>query len=463
MANRNNDSRTHQNNRNDKKTSPPTPSWLRYVFMIAAVVLLVVACYWLKAIVIPLLLAIFVAYIFDPVIGRFERFHIPRAPAIIMTIVALIAALVLVSILIAVTSTDDAQRIARSVIAFKEKIETETPELPAGVIQRFLQSKHAEQIARILKDNLSQVASYAADIGSTVGTKMLDAVTGLGRGVMWFVAAVAKTLLFVIVTFYLLKDFADFKAGALRLVPFERRERVVIVLGKIDELLHGFFRGQLLVSLSLAAIYAVGLSALGVPFALIIAIVGGLANIVPYLGLVLGLLPAVLLAVVAFGDVWHPLGAVAVFVVGQALEGTVLTPRIVGRTTNLHPVFVILSILVFAQVLGFVGLLLAVPTAAIAKVFVTEALDKYRPSEIPTSEVPSSDVPHRSSSRSRRPRRRRRTPHRSDRNRSDRGPKPNNDRDRSGRGPKPNNDRDRSGRDPKPPANSQSKGETHRG
>jgi len=323
MANRNNDRRAEQNNRNKKKTSPPTPSWLRYIFMIAAVVLLVVACYWLKSIVVPLLLAIFVAYIFDPVIGWFEQFHIPRTPAIIVTIFALIAGLVLVSILVAVTSTDDAQRIAQSVVAFKEKVESETPELPAGLMQRFLQSKYADQIRQTIEENISQVASYAADIGPIVGAKMLGAVTGLGRGVMWFVAAVAKTLLFAIVAFYLLKDFAVFKTGALRLVPFERRERVVIVLGKIDELLHGFFRGQLLVSLSLALIYAIGLSALSVPFALIIAIVGGLANIVPYLGLVLGLLPAVLLAVVSFGDVWHPLGTVAVFVVGQALEGTV--------------------------------------------------------------------------------------------------------------------------------------------
>jgi len=406
--------------------------------------------------VIPLLLAIFVAYIFDPIIGWFERFRIPRTPAIIITIIALITALVLVSMLVAVTSTDDAQRIAQSVIAFKEKVERETPELPTGAMQRLLQSKHADQVVQILRDNVNKVASYTADIGSMVGTKMLDAVTGLGRGVMWFIAAVAKTLLFAIVAFYLLKDFADFKAGALRLVPFERRERLVIVLGKIDELLHGFFRGQLMVSLSLAVIYAVGLSLLGVPFAIIIAIVGGLANIVPYLGLVLGLLPAVLLAVIAFGDVWHPLGAVAVFVIGQALEGTVLTPRIVGRTTNLHPVFVILSILVFAHVLGFVGLLLAVPTAAIAKVFVTEALDKYRPAE-----VLSSDDQPRPSSR-RRPRRRRRPP-RGDRDRSDRGPKPNGDRDRSDRGPKPNGGRDRSDRGPKPPANSQPKGDARQG
>ena len=246
-------------------------------------------------------------------------------------------------------------------------------------------------------------------------------------------------------------------AGALRLVPFERRERLVIVLGKIDELLHGFFRGQLLVSLSLAVIYAIGLSALGVPFAIVIAIVGGLANIVPYLGLVLGLLPAVLLAVIAFGDVWHPLGAVAVFVVGQALEGTVLTPRIVGRTTNLHPVFVILSILVFAHVLGFVGLLLAVPTAAIAKVLATEVLDKYQPSEVLSSDT----QPRPSSSRRRRPRRRRRgPPPRSDQDRSDRGPKPNGDRDRSDRRPRPNGDRDRSDRGPKPPADSQSSGDS---
>ena len=89
----------------------------------------------------------------------------------------------------------------------------------------------------------------------------------------------------------------------------------------------------------------------------------------------------ILLALLAFGDLWHPLGVVAVFAIGQALEGSVLTPRIVGKSTNLHPVTVILSLLVFAQMLGFVGLLLAVPTAAVLKVLVGETLDKYRQPE----------------------------------------------------------------------------------
>jgi len=407
MANRDNSPKERQNRDASIKNVVASAPWLRVMLVLAAALLalLLVAAavgvlYWLRGILVPLLLATIVAYIFDPVVGWIERYRIPRTLAIIVTIAALIVAVVLISVVVAVSSADDAQQVAEGVVSLKGKIGAGATDIQTGVMGWIAQSKYADQITRIIEDNMDKVASYAADLGSLVGTKLLDAVTGLGHGLVWLVGAVAKTLLFAVVAFYLLKDFAQFKASALRLVPTERRERVVIVMGKIDELLRSFFRGQILVCLALAVIYAAGLSLLNVPFALILAFVGGLANIVPYLGLVLGLLPAVLLALLASGDAWHPLGVVAVFAIGQALEGTVLTPRIVGKSTNLHPVTVILSLLVFARLLGFVGLLLAVPTAAVVKVFVGETLEKYR-----SPEPSRTDREYRP--RRRRPRRRR--------------------------------------------------------
>jgi len=423
MTNRDSSSSSQKNIQNSIKSLP----WARTAIWIVAVVLVLAVCFWLRDIVIPLLLAVIVAYIFDPVVGWFEKFRIPRTIAIIVMIIVLILGLALISVLVAVTSADDAQRIAESVVTFKGQVEAGRSKIEPGLMKWIDESKYADQIRSIVQENVNQIAAYAADIGSLIGTKLMDGVTGIGRGAVWFVATVAKTLLFAVVAFYLLKDFGRFKSSAMRLVPTERRARVVIVMGKLDELLRSFFRGQILVSLVLALVYAIGLSLLDVPFALIIALVGGLANIVPYLGLVLGLLPAMLMSIIAFGDLAHPAGVVAVFVIGQTLEGSVLTPRIVGRSTNLHPVTVILSILVFARILGFVGLLLAVPAAAVIKVFVEEALRKYQPTE-----PERSDYQRRSSRR--RPRRRRRTqPRNGSQNRrpnSSDKPQPNNNANR---------------------------------
>jgi len=406
MANQDDSSKSEQRSRQPLTASP----WVRALLWTVGVALVLLVCGWLSDIVIPLLLAILAAYMFDPVIGRLERRRLPRTVAIAVVIVALMAAVTLVVVTVAVTSVEDAQRVAGRVASFKQKVGAGGSKLQTDVTEWIKESNYSDRIVEVLQDNINQAATYIADLGSVAGTTLFAAVTQLGRGAVWFVGAGAKTLLFAIVAFYLLKDFGRFKSSMLRLVPMERRERIVAVTGKIDELLHGFFRGQMLISLTLAGIYAIGLSLLGIPFALIIAIVGGLANIVPYMGLVLGLLPAALLAIVAFGDLWHPAGVVVVFIVGQAIEGTVLTPRIMGRSTNLHPVTVILSILVFARIFGFVGLLLAVPASAVIKVVAGEAFQSYQAAAAPEPE-------HQRRSNRRRPRRRRRPASSGDRSR----------------------------------------------
>ena len=151
---------------------------------------------------------------------------------------------------------------------------------------------------------------------------------------------------------------------------------------KIDSNLKSFFRGQMITCTILAVIYSVGLSIVGVPFALLIGILGGYGQIVPYMGTVIAIVPAVLLALIEFGDVTHPLLAATVFVVGQTLEGFVITPKIMGKTVGLHPVVIILAILVFGNLLGFLGILIAVPLAAVLKVILGEAVTRYRQSSL---------------------------------------------------------------------------------
>jgi predicted PurR-regulated permease PerM len=334
---------------------------------------------------------------FNPLVEWIEGKNVPRGLGIALAIAVVVVALTVVTVLAAITSSGDAARVKDGVDDFRAQLaqaskskdtvpsgETDISDEIGTPTWNWFSShpEYAEEITKLFQENVSQFASSSADLGKLIGAKLWNAVTGIGRGGVAFVAGVAKALLFAIVAFYLLKDFDHFKRSTLRLVPPARRNRVVVVLGRIDEHLRGFFRGQMMVCFALMLIYAIGLSLLKVPFALVIAFVGGLANIVPYLGLVLGVLPAAILSFVAFGDIWHPLGAIAVFIIGQMIEGTVLTPRIVGRSANLHPVVVILAILLFSRLLGFVGLLLAVPTAAVIKVLVGEALQEYKHSEV---------------------------------------------------------------------------------
>ena len=152
---------------------------------------------------------------------------------------------------------------------------------------------------------------------------------------------------------------------------------------KIDAQLRGFLRGQGLVCLFLGVMYAVGLTIAGVPFGLALGLFGGLASFVPYLGLILTIGPAVVLCVIQYAGLdWHLLVVLATFGIAQILEGTLITPKVVGEQVGLGPVWVILAVLVFGNALGFLGLLLAVPIAATLKVLILEGIDTYRASTL---------------------------------------------------------------------------------
>ncbi|NQT21346.1 MAG: AI-2E family transporter, partial [Planctomycetes bacterium] len=145
---------------------------------------------------------------------------------------------------------------------------------------------------------------------------------------------------------------------------------------KIDSDLRKFFRGQLLVALVLTVIYLIGLLIAGVPYALPVAIIGGLGNFIPYLGTFLGLFAGATASVAGHGFDIHILYVVIVFGVGQLLEGNIITPKIVGKSVGLSPVAIIFSILVFGKLLGFFGVLFAIPLASTVRVFAGELLPK---------------------------------------------------------------------------------------
>jgi predicted PurR-regulated permease PerM len=344
--------------------------WVRFITVLGLSALLLWLCYELRQILIPLALAFIVAYIFHPAVDFLERHKIPRAITIAVLLL-LILAVFATTLLVVIP------RLIRQSVDFVQSFQNSFPEIQQDLqsaVGRFGGSQLAERFSSNLDELLGALRSHLPQVLESIRTILVSIITHT----FGLIGAIANFLLFAVVSVYLLNDFNRIIAKAEGLIPLTRKESFLGIMKKIDANLKSFFRGQLITCTILAIIYSVGLSIVGVPFALLIGILGGYGQIVPYMGTALAVVPAVLLALIEFGDFVHPLLAAMVFVVGQTLEGFVITPKIMGQTVGLHPVVIILAILVFGTLLGFLGILVAVPLAAVLKVVLGEAVARYK-------------------------------------------------------------------------------------
>ena len=213
----------------------------------------------------------------------------------------------------------------------------------------------------------------------------------LSRSGMALVALVANVVLLPILTFYFLRDWDLLVERVASLVPRDHIGTVSRLARESNEVLAAFLRGQIVVMIALGTIYAVGLQLVGLKLGLLIGMVAGLISFIPYLGATTGVVLAVVAALVqAQGfDLQLLLLVGVVFVVGQMLESYVLTPRIVGDKIGLHPMAVIFAIMAGGQLFGFLGMLMALPVAAVANVLLRYAKDRYRQSDLYTGERPA--------------------------------------------------------------------------
>ncbi|MFA5628121.1 MAG: AI-2E family transporter [Thiohalomonadaceae bacterium] len=222
----------------------------------------------------------------------------------------------------------------------------------------------------MLKANLLEQWSSLQGLAS----KILSSVSRSGLAMVgWLV----NLLLIPVVTFYLLRDWPRLVNWLHELLPRHIEPEVVKLVRAVDEVLGHFFRGQLLVMLALAFSYALGLWLVGLDLALLIGLLAGLVSFVPYLGLIVGLLAASIAALIQFHEFTPLLYVLLVFGVAQSLESMLLTPLLLGERIGLHPVAVIFAVLAGGQLFGFLGVLLALPVAAILLVLLRYAHQHY--------------------------------------------------------------------------------------
>jgi predicted PurR-regulated permease PerM len=346
-------------------------SGLRRLAVIGSLLALGIVLHLLSPILMPFLIALALAYLWDPVVDRLERTGLSRTVGV--SVVFLVSTLVLLALVLVLVPLLGRQMhvVAAKVPAAIEWFRSSL--LPW--LQREFQISEADIPLERIKDAL--MANWKSAGG--VAQELLVSATSSSLAVLGWLA---NLVLIPVVGFYLLRDWDRMIAWIRETLPRPWEQTATQLARECDEVVGAFLRGQFLVMLALGVCYTGGLMLIGLDLALLIGMLAGLASIVPYLGLVLGVAAASIAALLQFGD-WQPLfGVAAVFVSAQLLEGMYLTPKLVGDRIGLHPVAVIFSVMAGGQLFGFTGVLLGLPVSAVIMVLLRHVHDRYRASAI---------------------------------------------------------------------------------
>lgn len=348
---------------------------LQRVFALVGAILLVLLIHNLQPILSPFLVGALLAYLGDPLADRLERLK-PLNRTLAVCVVFLIFSLLLLLMLLITLPM-----VGRQLDLLMSKLPIWVTGLQE-VLLPWLQARFD------LPQESLDISTLTGMIGSnwqTAGGVLSHIWQRLAGSGVAMAAGVANLVLIPVVSFYLLRDWDILMAKIQDLLPRSWEATIVSLSKECDEILGAFIRGQFVVMLSLSVIYSVGLMMVGLELALLLGLLAGLASVVPYLGFIVGITAAGIAAYFQFHEWQSLMGVAAVFSVGQLLESMVLTPMLVGDRIGLHPVAVIFAIMAGGQLAGFVGVLLALPVAAVIMVWLRHLHRNYKVSELYTA------------------------------------------------------------------------------
>jgi predicted PurR-regulated permease PerM len=349
----------------------------------ASILAVTIALIWLlSGILLPFAAGITLGYLLDPVADRLERIGFSRLGAALLMLVAFAIAFALIFVLLVPVLGHQLTAFIGALPGYVGKL----PQFASEVSSRVTEGYGAQVLEWLgLGGGFS-----SADVQKTVGDVVGQAVQWLGAFLRSLVSGGTAliglfSLLVVtpVVAFYMLLDWDRMVATLDTLIPPRNRADVHAIAHEIDRALAGFVRGQSLVCLFLGLWYGIGLSLVGLNFGLLIGLSAGLLSFVPYVGSLTALILSAIIAIVQGWPNWKLLLlTLAVVLTGQFLEGNILSPKLVGSSVGLHPVWVIFALLAFGALFGFTGLIMAVPVAAAAGVILRHLVRRYRESEL---------------------------------------------------------------------------------
>ncbi|MEO0370408.1 MAG: AI-2E family transporter [Pseudomonadota bacterium] len=342
----------------------PAATQLKY-WTIATVVFLVVL--WaLGDVILPFVLGMAIAYFLDPVADRLERMGLSRALSVTVITLFVIVIFIMMTLLVVPTLINQAANLVEVAPQLFDQLRTFlTDRFPA------------------LFDESSTIRQSLATLGETIQAKGAQFIEAVLASVGSLINVVVLIVIVPVVAFYLLYDWDRMVSEVDKLLPRDHAPTIRQLARDIDKTLASFIRGMGTVCLILGTYYAIALMLVGLQFGLIVGAIAGLVTFIPYLGAIIGGALAIGLALFQFWGEWLSIGlVVGIFALGQVIEGNVLTPKLVGSSVGLHPVWLIFALSVFGALFGFVGMLVAVPVAASIGVLARFATQQYMSSKL---------------------------------------------------------------------------------
>jgi predicted PurR-regulated permease PerM len=342
-------------------------------FWVVALALFLAALWLLRGILLPFVAGMALAYLLDPLAKRLERLGVGRLLATVAIVTVFVLAFVLLILLIAPVLADQLWALIARLPEYVQRL------------QALITDPNRPWLRKIVGEGFGDANSSLGDLVKEGAGWLTAFLRSLWSGGQALVSVFSLVVVTPVVAFYLLYDWDRMIAATDRWIPVNHRTTVRALAHEIDAAIAGFVRGQIGVCLILGSYYALGLTLTGLNFGFLIGFVSGLITFIPYVGSMTGLVIGGSVAIAQFWPDPTPIAVViGIFLVGQFIEGYVLAPKLVGQSVGLHPVWLMFALFAFGSLLGFVGLLLAVPLAAAVGVLARFALRQYLASPLYT-------------------------------------------------------------------------------
>ena len=343
-------------------------------FWLAALAVFILLLWLLSEILLPFIAGLAIAYLLAPLTDRLARLGLNRMVAALVIITLMVLAFVLLILLVAPILGGQLSSFIENIPGYVTKLRSLISDTSNPWVQKFVGSGIAND--KTISDLVTQGAGWI--------TTFLKSLWSGGRALVSLFSLIVVT---PVVAFYLIYDWHSMIETADSWIPLHQRATVRQLAREVDAAIAGFVRGQSAVCLILGAFYAIALTLSGLNFGLLIGLISGLITFIPYVGSMTGLILSLGVAIAQFWPEYTPILIVlGIFLIGQFFEGNVLSPKLVGQSVGLHPVWLIFALLAFGYLFGFVGLLVAVPLAATIGVLSRFALRRYLESSFFTGE-----------------------------------------------------------------------------
>ena len=313
----------------------------------------------------PFVAGIVIAYLLDPICRRLCSLGLSRGLAAFAVLGSFFLVLGIALALVLPVLHEQALQFLSALPGYIELLRAKLAPLLHDVMNR------------LSDEQFAQLKAAAAQHAEGLSGKIGQVVASIWQGGAALLGVLSLLIITPVVAFYLLRDWPQFTAKVDGWLPLEQAQTIRTQLRAIDATLAGFMRGQLLTCVLLGLGYGIALSLVGLNFGFAIGLTAGLLSFIPYIGSVVGLGAALIVAFIQFGDMAQIGLVLLVFVVGQLLEGNVITPKLVGESVGLHPVWIMFAILAGGSLMGFTGMLLAVPVAATLGVLLRFFISRY--------------------------------------------------------------------------------------